>query len=225
MTKIDQIPKAKPVLILGAIAAVIASGVVFGESIAEAHELFLHLSRADITTDSSELEKVRITSGAQIPTDGSGGAFGYGVISSAGLDAIVVTTTHKGVLDSTAQEDADDASFHNHYVALHNLPNDGKCPGLEIKDISFQEPGDVEIINERAIMEDLPYYFGATHSLTDENISFQADSKIGRVVSFTINPVDATGKTSLTEIAAVCINDVQDAGDILVIPTHYWEDS
>lgn len=205
--------------------AVVAGGVLVGESSAAAHELFLHLSRADITTDSSELEKVRITTGAQIPTDGSGGAFGYGVISSAGLDAIVVTTTHKGVLDSVAQEDADDASFHNHYVALHDRPDDRKCPGLEVKDISFQEPGDVEIVNERAIMEDLPYYFGATHSLSGENISFQADSQIDSVVSFTINPVDATGRTSTTDIKAVCINDVQAASDLLVIPTHYWEDS
>lgn len=31
--------------------------------------------------------------GADVPTDGSGGAFGYGVITGAGLEAIVVTTT------------------------------------------------------------------------------------------------------------------------------------
>lgn len=60
-----------------------------------------------------------------------------GVISGAGLDAIIVTTTHAGVYDSEAQVDKDDPSFHNHYVALEDLPDDAKYPGPQVRDISF----------------------------------------------------------------------------------------
>lgn len=183
------------------------------------------ITKAVVITDSSEFEKIRVYAGADVPTDGSGGAFGYGVISDAGLDAIIVTTTHKGVYDSVAQVDASDASFHNHYVALHDMMDDAKCPGLQVKDISYQEPGDVSVSGSGVIIEDAPYYFGATHSLSEAHISFNADSHVGNVVYFTIDPVDADGNTSVTDIAAVCINDVQFANvdDTMTIPAYYWE--
>ncbi len=44
------------------------------------------------------------------------------MITGAGLEAIAVTTTHKGVEDSAAQNgDPNVASFHNHYVALQDF--------------------------------------------------------------------------------------------------------
>ena len=186
---------------------------------------FIDINKAVIITDSSEFEKIRVYTGYDVPTDGSGGAFGYGVITSAGLSAIIVTTTHAGVLDSVAQADADDPVFHNHYVALENLPDDPACPGLQVVDISFQEPGDVDVSGHGVVMEDTPYYFGGTHSLTEAHISFQANEGIENVVSFGIDPVDADGNTSTTDIAAVCINDVKFAGDdhVTVIPASYWE--
>ena len=185
---------------------------------------FIDINKAVIITDSSEFEKIRVYTD-DVPTDGSGGAFGYGVITSAGLSAIIVTTTHAGVLDSVAQENADDPVFHNHYVALENLPDDPACPGLQVVDISFQEPGDVDVSGHGVVMEDTPYYFGGTHSLTEAHISFQANEGIENVVSFVIDPVDADGNTSTTDIAAVCINDVKFAGDdhVTVIPASYWE--
>lgn len=159
-----------------------------------------------------------------VPTDGSAGAFGYGVITSDGLDAIIVTTTHAGVKDSIAQADANDPVFHNHYVALEDLTDDATCPGLQVRDISYQEPGDVDVSGHGVVMEDTPYYFGGTHSLSGDHISFNAGE--GRtVVSFTINPVDSDGNTSVTDIAAVCINDVKPASEdhVTVIPASYWE--
>ena len=187
---------------------------------------FTELTTAVVITDSSELEKVRIYAGADVPTDGSGGAFGYGVISSAGLDAIVVTTTHAGVKDSIAQVDADDASFHNHYVKLTDNADDAKCPGLEVVDISYQEPGDVSVSGSGVVIEDAPYYFGATHSLSEAHISFNADADVNDVVYFSIDPVDSEGNTitDVADLAAVCINDVTSVGDNLtIVPAYYWE--
>ena len=223
-TDITLMTKTTLIASLGAIFAV--SGAILllgggGMAIAQSVDDFLNIISATVIADSSELEKVRIFTGGEIPTDGSGGAFGYGIISDAGLEAIAVTTTHKGVLDSVAQVDANDGSFHNHYVALHQLDEDAKCPGLEVRDITFQEPGDVEIRNTRAIVEDVPYYFAGTHSLTGDNISFNADPNVGQVVSFTINPVDGDGNTNASDIQAVCINDVAPAGKMYTLPD-YW---
>lgn len=186
---------------------------------------FSDINKAVVITDSSEFEKIRVYTGHDVPTDGSGGAFGYGVITSAGISAIIVTTTHAGVLDSVAQADADDPVFHNHYVALENLSDDPTCPGLQVANISFQEPGDVDVSGHGVVMEDTPYYFGGTDSLSEAHISFNAEAGVDDVVSFVINPVDADGNTSLTDIAAVCINDVKFASEdhVTVISASYWE--
>ena len=192
------------------IAAILTVGALALPAGVDAVGSFLDVKRAAVLTDSSEFEKAMIAAEDKIPTDGSDGAFGYGIISGAGLEAIAVTTTHAGVLDSEAQADVNDPVFHNHYVALQDSQDVGTtyCPGLEVRDITFQEPGDVEIKNKRVIMEDVPYYFAGTHSLSDDPISFLADESVGAAVSFTIDPVDATGATNPVDIQAVCINDV-----------------
>lgn len=208
----------------GATSAIAQEEVMEEAMMEEAMMSTSYIAKSAVITDSSELEKVRIYTGLEVPTDGSGGAFGYGVISGAGLEAIIVTTTHAGVYDSIAQEDADDASFHNHYVTLHQLDDDAKCPGLEVKDISFQEPGDVDVSGKIVVIEDTPYYFAGTHSLSQENISFNSDMEVGSIVYFTIDPVNADGETSVTDIAAVCINDVTPTTEpIMIIPAYYWE--
>ena len=199
---------SKTILVIS-IASVFVIGMLSMQlGIADAAASFLDVKKATILTDSSEVEKAIFNTKSNIPTDGSGGAFGYGYISGAGLEAIAVTTTHGGVQDSEAQTDADDPVWHNHYVALQQLDDDAKCPGLEVRDITFEEPGDVDVTHKIAAMEDVPYYFAGTHSLSGASISFNADGNIGAAVSFTINPVDGNGDTSLTDIQAVCINDV-----------------
>ncbi|MYB30079.1 MAG: hypothetical protein F4Y18_03480 [Cenarchaeum sp. SB0663_bin_5] len=221
-------------LFLGVITALsIASILVIGGATnvtADSHSsdamkstTFMDILNAVVVTDSSELENIRLSVGQMIPTDGANGAFGFGVITGAGLEAIIVTTTHAGVYDSIAQTDANDASFHNHYVALHDLKDDPTCPGLQVRDISFQEPGDVHVSDYGIVFEDTPYYFGATHSLSGKHISFNADDMPRAAVSFTINPVDPNGKTSVTDIAAVCINDVKSVDINDVVPSSYWE--
>jgi hypothetical protein len=198
------------------VAAFAGSSLLVPFGIVEAVGSFLEVRHAQVLTDSSEVEKAIFNTKSNIPTDGTGGAFGYGYISGAGLEAIAVTTTHGGVLDSEAQSGAGDPVWHNHYVALQQLDDDAKCPGLEVKNISFQEPGDVDVKHKFASMEDVPYYFAGTDSLSSEPISFNADGNVGAAVSFTINPVDGSGATSLTDIQAVCINDVVFVDDLKV---------
>ncbi|MCG8325965.1 MAG: hypothetical protein MI673_10650, partial [Thiotrichales bacterium] len=126
------------------IAAIFAVGMLASPIGVDAAASFLDVKKAKIEIDDDdEFEEAKFKSKAKIPKDGSGGAFGYGIISGAGLEAIAVTTTHAGVKDSEAQSDASDPVFHNHYVALQDSQTDGTglCSGLEVRDITFQEPG------------------------------------------------------------------------------------
>ena len=198
--------------ILGlSLAAVFALAMIASAIGVDAAGSFLDVKKAKVTIDDDdEFEKAKIKTNAKIPKNGDGGAFGYGIISGAGLEAIAVTTTHGGVLDSEAQSDASDPVFHNHYVALQaSTDGTGLCPGLEVRDITWQEPGDVKVKGKKATMKDVPFEFDGEHSLDrDIDLSFNADGNVGAVVSFTINPVDGDGNTSVTDIQAVCINDV-----------------
>ena len=211
-------------IMIASVGAITLAGI---NSVAGSDNMMMEYTSHNITSataivDSSEYERIVLTTGAHISTNGSSGAFGYGLITTAGLDAIIVTTTHAGVKDSIAQVDSNDASFHNHYVGLHEVDDDAKCPGLEVKNISFQEPGDVEITDNMVVIEDTPFYFGATHSLSGDNISFNSHNIVHKAVSFTINPVDGDGNTSVTDIQAVCINDVS-LVDVTSVPASYWE--
>ena len=192
------------------LSAILAIGLFASPLGVDAMGSFLDIKKGTIDVKKDEFKKAEFKTKAKIPTDGSGGAFGYGVISGAGLEAIAVTTTHPGVKDSEAQSGPNDASFHNHYVALQNSQTvgTGYCPGLEVRDITFQEPGDVKVKKKKATMKDVPFSFSGTHSLTNAAISFLADENVGAAVSFTIDPVDATGNTNPNDIQAVCINDV-----------------
>jgi hypothetical protein len=49
--------------------------------------------------DAEEMNTFPETRG-HVPTNGDSGAFRYGTLTSPGLDAVVVSTTHAGVLDS-----------------------------------------------------------------------------------------------------------------------------
>ncbi len=200
-------------ILLGTTLAVFAVSM-FALGNADAVSDFLSINKATISSDATDFNKAKFIVKGPIPVDGAGGAFGYGIISGAGLEAIAVTTTHAGVLDSEAQANAADPVFHNHYVALQDaqgIDGTGLCPGLEIRDITYEEPGDVNVKSNKATMVDVPLIFEGTHSLSGADISFATDGVANAAVSFTINPVDGDGNTSVTDIQAVCINDVSPA--------------
>ena len=215
MPCLELVPITKTIL-LGATLAVFAVSM-FALGNADAVSDFLSINKATVSSDATEFTSAQFIVKGPIPEDGSGNAFGYGVISGSGLEAFAVTTTHAGVLDSVAQNnDASNPVFHNHYVALQNsqLDDNGTelCPGLEVRDITFEEPGDVNVKSNKATMVNVPLEFEGTHSLFPEvEVDFSTDGDAGMAVSFTIDPVDGDGKTSLTDIQAVCINDVAPA--------------
>lgn len=202
------------------LAAIFGIAMIASPIGAEAMGSFLDVKKADIKTDSSEVEKAKFNAKAHIPTDGTGGAFGYGYVSSLnGLEAVAVTTTHGGIKDSIAQENAADPVFHNHYVALTD--SNPLCDELAVVDITFEEPGDVDVSKKKANMEDVPYYFAGTHSLSGAPITFNSDGDVVLAVSFTIGPVDSSGNPTLNPAliiagGAVCINDVTPVDNLKV---------
>ena len=58
--------------------------------------------------------KVHIDVGADIPLDGSGGAFGYGIFTGGGSDNVLVLATHLGIDDSDHEDPT--SGFHTHVL-------------------------------------------------------------------------------------------------------------
>jgi hypothetical protein len=73
--------------------------------LATAVEDFLTIDRAIVRVDNEDEETAALlkTHGL-IPKDGSEGAFGYGILTDAGLEGVEVTTTHAGIKDSEVQK-------------------------------------------------------------------------------------------------------------------------
>lgn len=87
---------------------------------------FLDISLAIVKT-SDKVEKATMVTHGFISKDGSKGEFGYGILTG---DSAIVSTTHKGVLDSGTQNgDKFNPVFHNHYV---KLVNDLLCGGGQL---------------------------------------------------------------------------------------------
>lgn len=139
------------------------------------------------TKSDSEDIGVRITTTADIPKDG-GIYFGYGILTEESFpNAILVTMTHGGILDSAEQYGIDDPEWHNHYVALSD-DVDNACPGLEITDMSYASPGDVRVYGEKATF-DGPKVFNSFNLLNGVENSYKGGQTILAVISFDLIPV------------------------------------
>ncbi|HEX6253744.1 MAG TPA: hypothetical protein VFZ55_05950 [Nitrososphaera sp.] len=170
-------------------------------------ENFLIIERARVTVDDDELS-ARLTTEGVIPTDGSEGAFGYGILTTDG-DAILVATTHAGVLDSEDQNYILDPAWHNHFVTLdEGVAECGEDPG--VVDITWQSPGEVRINDNRARISDVPTdEFEGWHSITGD-LSMTLGEDVSNVVSFKLDPVFEEEGILRT----VCVTDITPAEDI-----------
>lgn len=139
-----------------------------------------------------------------IPLKGESGAVGYGLITDKGTDAIIVSTTHGGVLDSETQDDANDPIWHNHIVKLGSVPQCGENPG--VIDITFEEPGDVKINNTELAITDAPAVFSGTHSLTKEKLNFIPGTNLQKVVQFELEPIFGSD----SNLQAVCVKNIEE---------------
>jgi hypothetical protein len=182
--------------------------IVAAPALAHSLEDFLIIKRAEVTTN-DELDATLITQG-EIPTDGSEGAFGYGILTNDG-DAILVSTTHAGVLDSEEQNYILDPTWHNHLVRLGAVEQCKESPG--IVDITWQSPGEVEINDNNAEITDVPTdEFEGWHSITGEELSMTLGEDVSNVVSFRLDPVF----DKENGLQAVCVTDITPAEDINV---------
>jgi len=128
--------------------------------------------------------EVEIETAADIPTDGGAGAFGYGVVGSAG---ILVATTHSGVgPDHPDQDNIDDPVMHTHVVTLgENLD----CPD-DLAVTSITSPSfPIEIDDDELEIDDVPT--SAAGTLTGPFASFNLSI---------LGPAD--------DPDAVCVNDL-----------------
>src|SRR5919112_5251448 len=187
------------------IAAGFIGTTVAAPALAQALESFLIIEKAEVSAN-GELEARLITEGLLIPTDGSEGAFGYGILTED-RDAILVATTHAGVLDSEDQRFIEDPTWHNHFVRLgDDVEQCGKDQG--IVDITWQSQGEVEINDNIASISGVPTdEFEGWDSITGEELSMTLGQDVSNVVSFKLDPVfdEEDG------LQAVCVTDIRSA--------------
>ncbi len=179
---------------------------------------YLDIREAIIDADSEEMQAFLETHG-HISTTGDEGAFGYGILTAEGLDAVIVTTTHGGVHDSELQEDASDPVWHNHFVALTS-ESDNCGDDLEIESITYESPGEVSIEDNTADLRDIPASFTGTEvvpSFTEASlgadITLEPGTDVSDVVSFKLDPI----ANDDDELVAVCVTDIQSAENIVFV--------
>ena len=179
---------------------------VAAPALAQAVESFLNIEKAEVAAN-GELEAT-LTAEGLIPTDGSQGAFGYGILTEDG-DAIVVATTHAGVLDSEEQSSMEDPTWHTHLVRLGDVAECGEDQG--VIDITWQSPGEVEINDNIASVSGVGTdEFEGSNSITSEDLTMRLGEDVSNVVSFRLNPIfdEQAG------LQAVCVTDITAADDI-----------
>jgi hypothetical protein len=169
-------------------------------------ESFLTIERANVSIadNDDDLTARFLTEGLLIPTNGTEGAFGYGILTDDG-DSILVTHTHPGVLDSEDQRFIEDPIWHNHFVKLGDVEQCGEDQG--VIDVTWQSPGVVTIDDNTARISGVPTdEFEGWDSITGEPLSMTLGEDVSDAVSFKSDPV--FGEDGLE---AVCVTDIRSA--------------
>ena len=183
-------------LIVSILAASVAS-FGLGPMLASATADFLTINTALVKTSPGKVDKAAFITDGVIPTDGSYGAFGYGIITGS---SAIVNTSHRGVLDSALQVDENDPANHNHYAILGtDEENCGEDPA--VLNLTFESPGSFLVQHNTLLLNQLPQ--------SSEGIS--QDDNVQNAVSFTLQPVfeDDT-------LVAVCVTNIAPAEQLFV---------
>ena len=153
---------------------------------------------------------VEFIADAEIPEgiEAVGKAFGYGLLTSEGTNAVIVTTTHSGYLDSVAQNgDAIDPVWHNHFVKLGPV---AQCLGISANstgmiEITFDEGGDVEINDTEAELTKVPRGIVNGTEVLTSTFPFEIwpGNVVQNAVSFNLVPVFEGDN-----LQTVCVNDI-----------------
>jgi hypothetical protein len=198
---VDERSKLGLLMVAGFIGTIFDASPVF----ASTAESFLTIERANVLTNDDDDFTIELTvEGLLIPTNGTEGTFGYGVLMDEG-DTILVTHTHPGILDSEAQSFIEDPVWHNHFVKLGDVEQCEEDQG--IIDITWQSPGVVTIDDNAARISDVPTdEFEGWDSITGEPLSMMLGEDVANVISFKLDPV--FGENGLE---AVCVTDIRSA--------------
>jgi hypothetical protein len=200
---VNERPTLGLIVVAGFIGTLFDTSPIFALS----GESFLTVEGANISIDDDDEEELTIeliVEGLLIPTNGTEGAFGYGILTEDG-DAILVATTHAGVLDSEEQRFIEDPAWHNHFMKLGNVEQCGEDQG--VVDVTWQSPGEVRIDNETARISDIPTdEFEGGDSITGEELSMTLGEAVSEVISFKLDPV--FGEDGLD---AVCVTHMRPA--------------
>ena len=170
---------------------------------------YLKIRQATIDANSDEISAFLETHG-HIPTNGDGGALGYGILTNEGLDAVVVSATHAGVYDSEEQSNVSDSVWHNHYVTLSKDSDD--CGNdSKIESITFESPGQVNVGDDNADLTKLPASFSGKDALSGDDLTINPGTSVKDVVSFKLAPhFNDNG-----DLEAVCVTNLQSAENIV----------
>jgi hypothetical protein len=198
---VDERSKLGLLMVAGFIGTIFDASPVF----ASTAESFLTIERVNVLTNDDDDFTIELTvEGLLIPTNGTEGTFGYGVLMDEG-DTILVTHTHPGILDSEAQSFIEDPVWHNHFVKLGDVEQCEEDQG--IIDITWQSPGVVTIDDNAARISDVPTdEFEGWDSITGEPLSMMLGEDVANVISFKLYPV--FGENGLE---AVCVTDIRSA--------------
>jgi hypothetical protein len=212
--------------------ALIVSGLVVGSLVAamvispvavSALADFLNLEQVLVRKNPSGLDALFRTDGL-IPTNGNGNpsAFGYGLLTSATASGqgIIVSTTHKGVLDSATQGgNGNNPIFHNHFITLKSIAGTG-CPAnadAAVDKITFQSPGQVRIQSTDALQARIPNSFTGTDSLTNQPLTLSPGNNVVDAVSFSLIPIGVGPGDTTPSAVCVIIEDVADRNTELFV--------
>lgn len=199
----NERPALGLIVVAGFIGTIFDIPPVFGL----AGESFLTIERAilSIDEDNEELTTELDVEGLLIPTNGTEGAFGYGILTDEG-DTILIAHTHTRVLDSEAQRFIEDPIWHNHFVKLGDVEQCGEDQG--VVDITWQSPGEVGIDDNIATISGIPTdEFEGWDSITGEPLSMTLGEDVSEVISFKLDPVfdEEDG------LEAVCVTHIRSA--------------
>jgi hypothetical protein len=196
-------------ILTGLFTLLTAASIALSPVLASLDADYLQLNNTffELTDDGID---VKFTADAEIPQgiDAVGKAFGYGLLTSEGTNAVIVTTTHSGYLDSVAQNgNAIDPVWHNHFVKLGPL---AQCSGISANstgmiEITFDEGGDVEINDGVAELADVPLGIIKGREVLTNTSPFEIypGNDVQNAISFNLVPVLEGGS-----LQAVCVDDI-----------------
>jgi len=150
-----------------------------------------------------------IFTGGMVPKDGSGGAFGYGILTDQFPNAVIVSTTHEGVQDSVTQGRGSGPIWHNHFVKLGHVVGSpcGNNPEMvEVLQITYQQPGRIAVEGNIVALQGVPPTLKGTDALHNmAPLVLSPGHKVTGVVSFTLDPKMQGGQPH------VCVENIRSA--------------